>query len=162
MQVIGRRLREIKVDDVTDLVNVEATGCQICGNQDLRPFLHLFESIKVLISVARRDVSVEARRLETSLSKDVFDCSSTLHRVAENNGACVVLARVPLVLFHQELEGLDFVEVGNVNELVLQITEVKVCGFLNKALKGAIGVVPGVLLSEILLGYFPHVLAHSG
>lgn len=99
-------------------------------------------------------------RLEACLGKLMLNSSRTLHRVAENNGACVVLARILLIFLHQQLQGLHLIVVSDVDELVLQVTKVQMGRLFNKFFKGTVWEIPAFLLTEIVFCHTFHLLAY--
>ena len=144
MQVVTRCPWEVKVDDMTDLWYVEASGSQIGCHKHFSALFLVSEASEVPVTVLGRDITMQRCRLEIIFGQHVLHGSCTLHRVAEHDARCVMLTSVPLVLLHQELERLNFVEVSDVNELVLQVGQVHVCGLFYDALEGALWVIPAV------------------
>lgn len=78
-----------------------------------------------------------------------------LDRVAEYNGACIVLSGVLAVLLAEQLEWLDLVVVSKSDEFVLEVAQVEMCAFLNDYLE------VGVSLVKKAPGHRRHPFAYS-
>ena len=74
---------------------------------------------------------MERSSFETLFRKDVFDCSSRLDRVTEDDGVRVVLTLVAFEFFHQQLKWLDFVKIADVDKLMLQVAQIQMSRFLH-------------------------------
>ena len=74
---------------------------------------------------------MERSSFETLFRKDVFDCSSRLDRVTEDDGVRVVFALVAFEFFHQQLKWLDFVKIADVDKLMLQVAQIQMSRFLH-------------------------------
>jgi hypothetical protein len=61
----------------------------------------------------------------------MLDSSGRLHRIAENDAACLVLVSVLSEFLYKDFERLDLVEICQLDKLVLQVTQVHMSLLLN-------------------------------
>ena len=82
-----RVIRNVVVDDVRDAVDVQATGRDVCRNEDVQAAI--LELVDGALTLLLRDVAVNGGRVVAGVAQGVCDLFGLVLRAAEDNHAVV-------------------------------------------------------------------------
>ena len=99
---------------------------------------------------------MQGARLHPLIGESVLNRSRRLDRVTKYDNTGIVFPRILSILLTKQLERLDLVKIGYLNELVLQIAEVHVSTLLHDDFEGRI------LRREEPLRHSLHLFADGG
>ena len=101
VKIVTHRFRKVKIDDVANKWDVETPRCEISRDQYLSAFDLCPKVFKVSLPDSRWDVAMHRGGFYGFLSQGMLDGTCAIHRIAEDNAACVVLSRILLELFDE-------------------------------------------------------------